>query len=118
MNTRPPLQFSLHTLDQMTIDDEISFRHVGLYSDLKKLLRDDGYRFRVLPPSLARWDHAVFLGLTFGVKRTAMSWSTAMCPLTWSRTLRGIVWLRVTQAALAGQCLQMLCFWRSHRQRL
>lgn len=49
----------------MTIDDEISFRHVGLYSDLKKLLRDDGYRFRVLPPSLARWDHAVFLGLTF-----------------------------------------------------
>lgn len=58
-------QFTHSTLDQMTIDDEVSFRHVGLYADLKKVLRDGGYRFRVLPPALARWDHSVFLGLTF-----------------------------------------------------
>ncbi|MCC6552591.1 MAG: hypothetical protein IT372_06140 [Polyangiaceae bacterium] len=52
------------TLDDLTIDDERSFRHVGLYADLKEVLRRDGYRFRV-PVSGASWDRVLFLNLTF-----------------------------------------------------
>ncbi|MGK3990693.1 hypothetical protein WME99_47040 [Sorangium sp. So ce136] len=52
------------TLDELTIDDERSFRHVGLYDDLKQVLRRDGYRFRV-PEVEASWDRVVFLNLTF-----------------------------------------------------
>jgi hypothetical protein len=54
------------TLDELTIDDEASFRHVALYGDLKEVLRRDRYTFRVLPASLAgRWDRSLFLNLTF-----------------------------------------------------
>jgi hypothetical protein len=55
------------TLDELTIDDERSFRHVALYDDLKQSLRRSGYRFQVLEPGSrsARWDRAVFLNLTF-----------------------------------------------------
>ncbi len=54
------------TIDQLTIDDERSFQHVGLYADLKEILRRDGYSFRVLPAALAgRWDRALLLNLTF-----------------------------------------------------
>ena len=52
------------TLDELTIDDERSFRHVALYDDLKQVLRRDGYRFRV-PDVEASWDRVVFLNLTF-----------------------------------------------------
>ena len=54
------------TIDELVIEDERSFRHVGLYADLKEILRRDAYRVRVLPESLAgRWDRALFLNLTF-----------------------------------------------------
>jgi hypothetical protein len=54
------------TIDELEIEDERSFRHVGLYADLKEILRRDGYRVRVLPEALAgRWDRALFLNLTF-----------------------------------------------------
>ncbi|WP_437550096.1 hypothetical protein WME97_05860 [Sorangium sp. So ce367] len=52
------------TLDELTIDDERSFRHVALYDDLKQALRRDGYRFRV-PEGDTSWDRVVFLNLTF-----------------------------------------------------
>jgi len=53
-------------LDDLVIDDEASFRHVGLYADLKAILRRDGYEFRLLPPSSeGRWDRALLLNLTF-----------------------------------------------------
>ncbi len=48
------------TLDELTIDDERSFRHVALYDDLKQALRRDGYRFRV-PEGDASWDRAALL---------------------------------------------------------
>jgi hypothetical protein len=55
-----------YPIDELTIDDEPSFRHVGLYADLKQVLRGAAYRFRVLPPALAgRWDRALLLNLTF-----------------------------------------------------
>ena len=47
------LTFSEYSIDELTIDDEPSFRHVGLYADLKQVLCDAAYRFRVLPPTLA-----------------------------------------------------------------
>ncbi len=54
------------TIDELEIEDERSFRHVGLYADLKEILRRDRYEVRVLPASLAgRWDRALFLNLTF-----------------------------------------------------
>jgi hypothetical protein len=54
------------TLGELTIDDERSFRHVGLYAVLKDLLVRDGYRFRVPPADAVRpWDEALLLNLTF-----------------------------------------------------
>jgi hypothetical protein len=53
-------------LDELVIDDEASFAHVGLYADLREVLRRDAYEFRVLPAtSAARWDRALLLNLTF-----------------------------------------------------
>ncbi|MGD0525940.1 MAG: hypothetical protein ABSE49_12395, partial [Polyangiaceae bacterium] len=53
-------------LDDLVIDDEASFRHVGLYGELKAILRRDAYDFRVLPArSEGRWDRALLLNLTF-----------------------------------------------------
>jgi hypothetical protein len=58
-------EFDECVLDDLCIDDEESFRHVGLYSDLKQVLRESAYTFRVLPASLAgRWDRALFLNLS------------------------------------------------------
>lgn len=61
------MRFRNLTLDELQIDDEKSFRHVGLYDELKQALRKNGYRFRVAPPGSpsARWDRALFLNLTF-----------------------------------------------------
>jgi hypothetical protein len=60
------LAFRTRTIDELEIEDERSFRHVGLYADLKEILRRDGYKVRVLPEALAgRWDRALFLNLTF-----------------------------------------------------
>lgn len=62
-----PVTFRNLTLDKLVIDDERSFRHVGLYADLKRVLIDSGYRFRVAPPDspASRWDRALFLNLAF-----------------------------------------------------
>lgn len=58
--------FSRRTVDELTIDDERSFRHVALYADLKEILRRTKYPFRVLPGALAgRADRALLLNLTF-----------------------------------------------------
>jgi hypothetical protein len=55
------------TIDQLTIDDERSFGHVGLYDDLKRALRDDGFCFSVPEKGApdATWDRVLFLNLTF-----------------------------------------------------
>lgn len=63
---QPVTVFRSCRLDDLVIDDEPSFRHVGLYADLKEVLRRDGYEFRVLPASSeGRWDRALLLNLTF-----------------------------------------------------
>jgi hypothetical protein len=54
------------TLDELRIEDESSFSHVGLYHELKKRLRDDGYRFRAPARGVElSWDRAAFYNLTF-----------------------------------------------------
>jgi hypothetical protein len=54
------------TLDDLTIDDEASFRGVALYERLKEALRASGHRFRVAAAGEnASWDRALFLNLTF-----------------------------------------------------
>jgi hypothetical protein len=54
------------TLDDLTIDDELSFRGVALYARLKDALRAAGHRFKVAAPGeTASWDRALFLNLTF-----------------------------------------------------
>jgi hypothetical protein len=54
------------TLDQLTIDDERSFRGVALYARLKEVLRAAGHKFKVpAPGEAATWDRALFLNLTF-----------------------------------------------------
>ena len=62
LNTPPKLVE--RGLKELIVEDERSFRHVGLYRDLKDVLGD--YRFRVLPEELrGRWDRALLLNLTF-----------------------------------------------------
>lgn len=57
-----PATLSVRALADLTIDDEPSFRHVGLYRDLKQRLLADRYTVRVLAD---RWDHALLLNLAF-----------------------------------------------------
>src|SRR5262245_41846693 len=54
-------------IEDLTIEDERSFRHVELYDRLKSALRRDGFVFRALTPGSkhASWDRALFLNLTF-----------------------------------------------------
>lgn len=66
MTSSSPLAFTPRLIQQLQIEDEASFRPVGLYADLKEVLRRAAYRFRVLPKALAgRWDRALLLNLTF-----------------------------------------------------
>lgn len=66
MPAREAPAFHRRTLDQLTIDDEKSFRHVGLYASLKQVLLDARYELKVLAGSSAdRWDRALFLNLTY-----------------------------------------------------
>lgn len=59
------MRFRSLGLDDLTIEDEPSLRHVGLYDELKQALRRDGYRFRVPERGAAPWDRVLFLNLTF-----------------------------------------------------
>jgi len=55
------------TLDELRIEDERSYRHVGLYAELKQALARDRVTFLVPPRKgkPARWDRVLFLNLTF-----------------------------------------------------
>ncbi|MFO0667160.1 MAG: hypothetical protein U0174_24620 [Polyangiaceae bacterium] len=58
--------FQTCMLGDLDIGDEKSFRHVGLYADLKRVLERANYTFRVLPErDRGRWDKALLLNLTF-----------------------------------------------------
>lgn len=59
------MRFRSVLLSDLHIEDERSFRHVGLYEELKQALRRDGYRFRVPEREPASWDRVLFLNLTF-----------------------------------------------------
>lgn len=59
------MRFRSLLLSDLHIEDERSFRHIGLYDALKQALRRDGYRFRVPEGEPASWDRVVFLNLTF-----------------------------------------------------
>lgn len=64
--TPPSLSFLHHTIEQLDVQDERSFRHVALYTDLKEVLRRAKYPFRILPKGpMARWDRALLLNLTY-----------------------------------------------------
>jgi hypothetical protein len=61
-----PHAFARRTVDELTIEDERSFRHVALYGDLKAILSRAKYPFRVLDGALeGRADRALLLNLTF-----------------------------------------------------
>lgn len=55
--------FERCTLDELTIEDAASFRHIEGYGALEQILRKDRYSFRILPEPL--WDRALFLNLTY-----------------------------------------------------
>jgi hypothetical protein len=53
-------------LDELTIDDEASFRQVAIYQRLKDVLRRAGHKFQVAETGENKsWDRVVFLNLTF-----------------------------------------------------
>ena len=47
-------------LDELVVDDEASFSHVGLYGDLKRVVAESDHRFVVLRRHVRRatWDRA------------------------------------------------------------
>jgi len=54
------------SLDELTIDDEASFRPIAIYERLKGVLRRAGHRFKVAGTGEnASWDRVLFLNLTF-----------------------------------------------------
>ncbi|TKD09200.1 hypothetical protein [Polyangium fumosum] len=61
------MRFQRLTLDNVRIEDERSYRHIGLYAELKRALVRDHVTFLVPKPGTpeARWDRALFLNLTF-----------------------------------------------------
>lgn len=63
--TRPNEAMRDRGVDELSIRDQGSFRHVKLYGDLKEILRRDRYLFRILPNERKRWDRALLLNLTF-----------------------------------------------------
>ncbi len=62
-----PMPLRTLTLADLTIRDERSFRHIGLYDTLKQMLLTDVVRFRVPDEGSphASWSRALFLNLTF-----------------------------------------------------
>jgi hypothetical protein len=53
-------------LDELTIDDEVSFRHVAIYQRLKEVLRRAQHRFKIASVGEnSSWDRVLFLNLTF-----------------------------------------------------
>lgn len=96
------MHFRSLTLDDLTIDDERSFRHIALYEELKQVLRRSGYRFHVPPagsPS-ARWDRALFLNLTFW--HAAESGDVLVEDHIAADVVAHVAWHHLTQRALAG----------------
>jgi hypothetical protein len=61
------MQLSICTLEELTIVDEPSFRHVSLYAELKQKLRDDRVPFAVAAPNsaLAHEPQVTLLNLAF-----------------------------------------------------
>lgn len=60
------MRFRSLTLDQLRIEDERSYRHIGLYEELKRALVRDRVPFRVpAPGARPSWDRVLFLNLTF-----------------------------------------------------
>jgi hypothetical protein len=54
------------TLSALTIEDEVSFRHVGLFADLRSILEASRYEFLIpADGSTMAWDRALFLNLSF-----------------------------------------------------
>ena len=66
MNANAAPHFDRVGLEELEIDDEPSFRHVGLYADLKEVLVRARYPFRILPARYdGRYDIALLVNLTF-----------------------------------------------------
>ena len=60
------MKFRTLGLDQLTIGDEASFRHVGIYARLRAAVRKAQHRFQVPEAGeRASWDRALFLNLTY-----------------------------------------------------
>jgi len=97
--------FRRATLDDLAIDDERSFRHVGLYADLKEVLRRSGYAFRVLPSGGApRWDRALFLNLTFwGAGGSSDGGDVLMEPRIPADVVAHVAWHHLAARAFAAR---------------
>jgi hypothetical protein len=60
------VKFRTLGLDQVTVGDEASFRHVGIYARLRAAVRHAQHRFQVPEAGeRASWDRALFLNLTY-----------------------------------------------------
>lgn len=101
MPPRQPPTFTECVLDQLTIDDEPAFHHIGLYGDLKEVLRRAEYRFRVLPAALRdRWDRALLLNLTFW--GTDGGGDVLVAPRVPADVVAHAAWHHLASQALAG----------------
>jgi hypothetical protein len=58
-------RLKLVTLDALDLEDAASFKHVGVFGDLREVLVRDEYGFLVPTEGELAWDRALFLNLSF-----------------------------------------------------
>ena len=88
--------FAKATLSELEIDDEESFRHVGLYADLREIVRAGGLEFLV-PSTPISFDRALLLNLAF--------WEPGTSDVLSSRSIDADVVAHVAWHALAERHL-------------
>ena len=94
------MRFRSLILDDLHIEDERSFRHVGLYDALKQTLRRDGYRFRVPEGPPAAWDRVAFLNLTYW--EPGDQGDVLAAPTLPADVVTHVAWHHLARRALAG----------------
>ncbi|MDP9152118.1 MAG: hypothetical protein M3O36_19510 [Myxococcota bacterium] len=100
MRTPRAPAFEERTVDELALRDERALESVGVYHDLKSILRRDQYVFRVVPRQWSsRWDRALFLNLTYW---GGAGGDVVLSPRVAADVLAHAAWHHLAALALAG----------------
>lgn len=107
---KPASALQSRRIDDLHIADQAAFRAVGLFRELRAVLRHDDYQFRLMPSAAVRWDMALVLNLGFWQPRgggdvlmDAQLEGDVVCHMAWHH-LAGMA-LAEGELPLAGEAL-------------